>query len=74
MAKSVRKWCSGSNLVINNGHVEVAQLLQRIGQIGVGLRHVGIQQYAAVIESDALTVMTQLVIDGPNQEEKIRPV
>ena len=58
-------------LVVDDSHVKVAQLLQCIGQVCMGFCHVRIQQDASVIESYALLVVAQLVVDGTNQEQNI---
>ena len=47
-----------ARLVVHDGHVEVADLLQRVGQVGVALRQSRVQQDAAVVEGDALSKST----------------
>ena len=59
-------------LVVHDGHVEVADLLQRVGQVGVALREARVQQDAAVVERDALLVVAQLVVDGADQQQQVR--
>ena len=54
-------------LVVDDGHVVVADLLQRVGQVGVALREARLQRDAAVVEGDALLVVAQLVVDGAHQ-------
>ena len=61
-------------LIVDHCHVKIAELLQGIGQVGMGLSHVGIQHDAAVIECDALLIVPQLVIYGSNQQQDISSV
>jgi len=58
-------------LVVYNSHVEVAQLLEGICQIGMSLSHVGVQQNASVIECYTLLIVTKLVVYGPDQQQYI---
>ncbi len=58
-------------LVVDDGHVKIAQLLQSIRQIGMRLCHLSIQQYAAVIEGYALLVVPQLIVDSSNEQQQI---
>ena len=41
---------------------------------GSAAHHMWVQQNAAVIEGDALLIVAQLVVDGPNKQQHIRPV
>ena len=45
------------HLVVDHSHVKVAELLQRIGQVGVGLGHMGVEHNAAIVESYALLIV-----------------
>ena len=56
-------------LVVNDGHVVVSELLKRICQVGVRLRHAGVENDAAIVESNALLMISQLVVDGPDQQK-----
>jgi hypothetical protein len=62
------------HLVVDDGHVEIAQLLEGVCKIGMCLCHLRVQQYATVIEGNALLVVPQLVVNGANQQQQIRPV
>lgn len=60
-----------AHLIVDYGHIKIAQLLEGICQVGVRLSHLGIQQDAAVIEGNALLVLTQLVVNGTDQQQQI---
>ena len=60
-----------AHLIVNYGHIKIAQLLQGVCQVGMRLGHLGVQQDAAVIEGNALLILTQLVVDGPNQQQQV---
>lgn len=59
-----------TNLVVNDGHVKIAQLLEGICKIRMRLSHLGLQNDAAVIEGYALVKIAELVVDGTNQEQQ----
>ena len=68
------KHLPGPHLVVYHGEVKVADLLKCVCQVGVSLRHVGVQHDAAVIEGDALPVVAQLVVNGPNEKQHVGTV
>ena len=81
---STGRHCTGSTgtvsfavrdyLIVDDGHVKISKLLQSICQVGMRFCHLSIQQYAAVIESYALLVVPQLIVDGSNEQQQICPV
>lgn len=58
------------HLVINNGHVVVAQLLKGICQVGMRFGHSGVKNNAAIIKGNALLVVPKLVVNGSNQQQQ----
>lgn len=58
-------------LVVDNGHIKVAQLLKGVCQIGMSLSHMWVQQNASVIECYALLIVAKLVVYGPNEQQYI---
>lgn len=64
----------GPDLVVDDGHVKISKLLEGVGEVGMRLSHLSIQEDAAVIEGDALLVVPQLVVDGPNEQQQVCPV
>mmetsp|Transcript_24123 Transcript_24123/g.75678 ORF Transcript_24123/g.75678 Transcript_24123/m.75678 type:complete len:262 (+) Transcript_24123:2126-2911(+) len=61
-------------LVVYNGHVEVAHLLQRVGHVGVRLGKCRVELNGRGIERQAFVKVAQLIVDGPQEEEHIRSV
>ena len=58
-------------LVVYDGHVVVANLLQRIRQVCVRLGQLAVQHDAPVVKPDALLIIAQLVVDGADQQQQV---
>jgi hypothetical protein len=59
------------HLVVDDCHVKIAKLLQGIGEVGMSLSHLCVQQNATVIECYALLIIAQLIIDRSNQQQQV---
>ena len=64
----------GPDLIVDDGHVKISKLLEGVGEVGMRLSHLSVQEDAAVIEGDALLIVPQLVVDGPNEQQQVCPI
>ncbi len=62
------------HLVVHDREVGAAELLQRIGQVGVRLRERRLQQDGAVVSRHALGKVLELVVDRALQQQHVHAV
>ena len=64
----------GARLVVQGSHGEVAQLLQGVGEVGVRLCDLGVQQNAKVVALHALLVLPQVVVCCAHEQQVVGAV